>query len=134
MFNVATGLLATAPGGLVDITLISDDLGADSAAVSVFQVARLLTVIGLFPILVQHFFVRFKQEDVAREITEKASKTITMKWQDIVLTLGVAIVCSGMGDVSQIPVGTLIGSMTGCSTLNICFGWAKVPKVFRSGA
>lgn len=39
--NLPTGLLATAPGGLVDITLISEDLGANSATVSVFQITRL---------------------------------------------------------------------------------------------
>lgn len=48
-FSFATAAFATAPGGLVDMVIVSLDMGADTAIVSVMQTVRLFSIIGLFP-------------------------------------------------------------------------------------
>ncbi len=48
-----TCLLASTPGGLQEMCLLADDLGADVTSVSVLQTARLFSVILLFPIMLE---------------------------------------------------------------------------------
>ena len=47
--DFATALLASTPGGLMEISLLADDLEADAPKVAVLQTARLMIVIILFP-------------------------------------------------------------------------------------
>ena len=71
--NLPTGLLATAPGGLVDITLISEDLGANSATVSVFQITRLFSVLSLCPLLLKNIIS--KKEAAGVEVVQPLTQT-----------------------------------------------------------
>lgn len=48
-YDLVTSLFSCAPGGLVDMTLISYDMGADTSVVSVLQLVRLMSVMALFP-------------------------------------------------------------------------------------
>ncbi|MGI5896239.1 MAG: AbrB family transcriptional regulator [Oscillospiraceae bacterium] len=48
-YDLVTSLFSCAPGGLVDMTLISYDMGADTSVVSVLQLVRLISVMALFP-------------------------------------------------------------------------------------
>ncbi len=50
-YNMATCAFATAPGSMTDMAIISVDMGADTSVVSVLQLVRLITILGLFPTL-----------------------------------------------------------------------------------
>lgn len=47
----ATCILASAPGGLQEVSLMAVDLNADAPKVMVMQTTRLMVVIALFPTL-----------------------------------------------------------------------------------
>jgi membrane AbrB-like protein len=51
--DLQTALLACAPGGVIQMTVIADELGSDAVMVNVVQLARLVTTIVLFPIFVR---------------------------------------------------------------------------------
>jgi len=49
--DINTSLFAAAPGGMSDMALIAEDLGANTAQVAMLQLARILFIISLFPLL-----------------------------------------------------------------------------------
>ncbi len=49
--DINTALFASAPGGMADMALISEALGANTAQVAMLQLLRILFIISLFPIL-----------------------------------------------------------------------------------
>lgn len=58
---LGTALFACSPGGLSDMALLAEDLGVDSASVTVLQTCRLLCVLGFFPLMIRfvtQFFLR----------------------------------------------------------------------------
>jgi len=53
--DMATSLFASAPGGLTEMTLAANDLGADTPKVAILQLLRLVSVITLLPVLLRLF-------------------------------------------------------------------------------
>ncbi len=51
--GLVTSLFAFAPGGIVDISLISGDFGADTSKVALMQLVRLIGVLTIFPTLLK---------------------------------------------------------------------------------
>ena len=47
--DLATCMLASTPGGLQEMSLLSEDLGADTPKIAILQTARLMCVILMFP-------------------------------------------------------------------------------------
>ncbi len=53
--DLVTALFSSAPGGLTDMTLISDAYGADTPKVALLHLVRLLTVISVLPLVIGWF-------------------------------------------------------------------------------
>ena len=51
--DVKTALLASAPGGIQEMTLVADDLGADAGQVAILQTVRVIFVIAFMPALLK---------------------------------------------------------------------------------
>ncbi len=49
--DITTAVFASAPGGMTDMALIADELGADASKVLLLQLVRIIIVINLFPII-----------------------------------------------------------------------------------
>lgn len=47
--DINTALFSSSPGGLTDMTLISDSFGADSPKVAILQLVRLIMVLSVMP-------------------------------------------------------------------------------------
>ena len=50
--DMITALFASAPGGVTDMALIAEDMGADSVKVTGMHTVRLIGVISLYPALI----------------------------------------------------------------------------------
>lgn len=57
-FSVQTALFAASPGGMSDMSIIASELGADAPKVAVMQFLRLVSVVAVYPILID-FIRRF---------------------------------------------------------------------------
>lgn len=55
-FSLATSLLAAAPGGMADIAIMADDLGADPPQVAIMQFLRASSIVVIYPILIKLLF------------------------------------------------------------------------------
>ena len=53
--DLVTALYASAAGGITDMALISDEMGADSPKVAVIHILRLICVVTLFPTILKFF-------------------------------------------------------------------------------
>jgi hypothetical protein len=51
--DVQTALLACAPGGLTQMAIVADELGAQTFVVSLFQLTRVVCVVLFTPIIVR---------------------------------------------------------------------------------
>ena len=52
--DLVTALFSCAPGGLTDMTLIAADLGADGVKVAGMHMIRLVSVIALYPLMINY--------------------------------------------------------------------------------
>lgn len=55
-FSLMTSLLSAAPGGMSDIALMAEDLGANANEVAMMQFLRASCIIGIYPIIIKFIF------------------------------------------------------------------------------
>lgn len=145
-YDLATALFCCAPGGVVDMALISYDMGADSSVVSVFQLIRLISVISLFPHLVTRVVRLFGKrrgreredgtaaEQNAAPAEDPAPSGKCRGWKEILITIAVGGASGTVGYLLGLPAGTLVFSMAGVAAQNILFGNAYLPRPVKTGA
>lgn len=55
-FSISTALLSAAPGGMSDIAIMAEDLGANGIEVAMMQFIRASSIIVVYPLLISLFF------------------------------------------------------------------------------
>jgi membrane AbrB-like protein len=131
--NLSTALLATAPGGVSDMALIADDLGADMQTVSIMQLFRLFAVYLIFPPLLrltqktQDSKIN-KSENVDKEKPQKKDKRDI---KNCVLTVIIAFAGGYVLERTGIPAGYMVGSVVACAIFNIASGKGCIPNSWR---
>lgn len=53
--DLATALFASAPGGMTEMTLAANALGADTPKVALLHLSRLINVVALLPVVLRYF-------------------------------------------------------------------------------
>lgn len=56
-FSLITSFLSAAPGGMSDIAIMAEDLGADGSQVAMVQFIRVCFIISIYPIVIEFLFV-----------------------------------------------------------------------------
>ncbi len=132
-YSLATCVFATAPGSIVDMSIISIDMGADTSIVSVLQLVRLISILGLFPTIFGKL-IKFLQKknpgvvSATRNINSDGPKVTAEKTKkNIFITLVVAIVCGTIGYNIGIPAGALMFAMIGVAIQNVTTSTAYMP-------
>ena len=151
--DLITALFSCVPGGVVDITIISMDFGADSAQVAVLQLVRLIGVIGLFPLILgplakwvdqreKHIHSpesateKREQKEEINAILGKDKPTDSLRTATLktILTFAVSAIGGFLGYLLGIPAGALACSMIFAAIYNVASNHAKMPIAFRSVA
>lgn len=122
-FSFATAAFATAPGGIVDMTIVSMDLGADTGIVSVLQTIRLFTIIAFFPSIFSVLLDNKHESD----LSEVEPLTVEQKRGSVWKTAAVGIFGAFIGSSIGIPAGPLIGSMLLVGLQNVTTKSAVMP-------
>lgn len=52
-FDIITALFSAAAGGIADVAIIADEMGADTTKVAAVHLIRIMMVIGVYPILIK---------------------------------------------------------------------------------
>lgn len=132
-FSFATAAFATAPGGLVDMVIVSLDMGADTAIVSVMQTVRLFSIIGLFPVIFSKLLANKKSNNNV-VFEETVTKVAEQKRGRIWLTALIGIVGGTVGYFSGVPAGPLVFSMLAVGMQNISTQSAVMPVQVKQTA
>lgn len=150
--DFATALFASCPGGVTDIALIADELGADTAKVGFMQAVRLLSLLAVYPVLfsiigkkglnlpyrqlkakkagkaAQQEQEVFKEEEPAAPAPEEPAKA---RYAGYILTFSIAIAGALLGLWSGISAGALIGAMFATAAFNTFTGRLRFPNPAR---
>lgn len=130
-----TAMLGCVAGGVSDISLLSIDLGGDTAIVALMQTLRLVGVLLIFPYWVR-FFTRKEgeSEEDTRLLTGNLEPGHT--WLDrlirdervkVVFTLAVSILTGFLGKWSGMPAGAMVFAMAAVALLNINTSTCRIP-------
>lgn len=158
--DLMTSLFSTVPGGMTDVSIISQDMGADTARTAVFQLARLIGVVTFFPLIIKAVNKRINKDIVepqwGEEAADLAEVTETVKAGEqpleikssegreglvtlrksgeIGLTLLVAFISGALGKFSGVPAGTMLFSLVGVTAMKVTTNIGVVPVILKQSA
>lgn len=128
--DLCTALFATVPGGLTEMSVISEEMGADTALVSVFQLARMTVTVCVFPFFITRIMKARKAEKETVVLKKKTSlaELSGKEWMELLFTLFFAGAAGVLGRLSGFPGGVLLFSAVAVSFLQIRFGIGLLPQ------
>lgn len=127
--DLSTSLMSAVPGGISDIPIISEEMGADPTKVVAMQFIRLLFSIGVFPGIINNSF-KDKNTKINKDINmHKESKNISII--NFLNTLLIASVSGLIGKYTHLPASILLFSMIGTMSYNMLTRKAFIPLKMR---
>ena len=131
-----TSFFATAPGGIMDISLIAYDFKANTSQVALLQLIRLISVISFVPFFTKKCYERnvkrninFEQEKKTEN--EKEKKLEIKGEKSFLFTIIVGIIGGIIGYFSHLPAGTMSCSMALVAYFNVKTQKAYMPIPLR---
>lgn len=129
--DLMTSLMSAVPGGMTDIPIISEEMGADSSKVAVLQFIRLIFGIGVFPSMISKVSNLKQYQDEEETEGYKRTTTNTKGTSYLILTIIVASIFGTIGKLSNIPSATLVFSMFSVIVLKLKTEKACMPTWMR---
>ncbi len=140
-YSFSTSMLATVPGGIVDMSLISLDLDAQPQVVAALQLERLVLIMTIFPFLLKKT-ISAKQKRIPSPASpaqgEEAQTTVKpVAWtiKNLLVTLLASAAIGYLLFWFNVPAGAIVGALIGAAGFNILSnGRAHVPVSLKSTA
>jgi len=136
-----TALFCAAPGGMSDMGLIAEDLGANMGIVSILQLSRILGVFIIYPPIIRALakrgIIHPKEEapgEVARAVDPRqVTPRSPLKQRAIGVVIMMAASATGgiLVMLTGLPAGALIGAMIASALVSILVPQAYFPKSIR---
>lgn len=120
-----TAFLSCLPGGIMDVSLMAIDMGAQSDVVATIQTARLMGILVILPLWISFWVKRYGHAPEKKSISKDSINQMTSKlspkkqWINNGFILVVATIGGMIGLWSGIPVGALIVSLLSSSFLKM---------------
>ena len=131
-----TSFFATAPGGIMDISLIAYDFKANTSQVALLQLIRLISVISFVPFFTKKCYERSKnkkvnfEKKIENEI-DKEEKVLNKSERSLAFTLVIGIIGGIIGYFSHLPAGTMSFAMAFVAFFNVKTQKAYMPLPLR---
>lgn len=132
--NLATALLATAPGGVSDMALIAEDFGADMRIVSIMQMFRMFGIYLVFPPILRCTQKKGTGKRAAagqRHSPKEQLNDTKNSWKYCLTTITAAFAGGALFNMAGIPAGYMVGSVVFCAVLNITKNRGYIPGDWR---
>ena len=143
--------LAAAPGGLTDMSIIAQDVGADLVSVTILQLLRMLLTLALFPLIARR---GMRKDEIHSAGTKVSTKDIIDNYRPSKLFPGIqkkikliisprfliAISSATAGGICgrllSIPAGGMLGAMFATAAISIFGGieFGQTPQFLKSFA
>lgn len=132
-----TAFLCCLPGGIMDVSLMAIDMGAQSDIVATIQMARLMGILLILPLWIS-FWVKSaigkpKKSDVFLETPQQTTNSLSpvKQWFNNILVLLVATIGGFIGLWLDIPVGALIIALIFSSALKMTVNTVQLTSGIR---
>ncbi len=113
--DLITALLSCLPGGIMDVSLISIDMGAQAEIVATMQLARLVGMLLILPYWIAFILKRLGKDEKPETVETAVSKPLPFGTnRELTNNLLILLVAGGgglLGTYLQVPVGALIFSL-----------------------
>lgn len=135
--DLLSALFAAVPGGMSDMSIISSEMGADTSTVAIFQLARLIGVISLFPFLIREVHKKMSSHEELNNKNITPHKNTTVKkaknydLNEVLISLIIAFIFGFIGKLTGIPAGTMIFSLIGISLMKIFKDKGYMPLILK---
>jgi membrane AbrB-like protein len=122
------------PGGVTDTPIVAAEMGADTPAVAILQLARYIMGIALFPPMILAYdsvCTKRRQPEsdtVADGTSVKRETSGASSWQAFLCTMIAACIGGFAGRLSHIPAGTFLFSIIAVMILKLKFDFAFLPS------
>ena len=136
-FDYTTAFFASTPGGVTDMALIADELGADTTYVSILQLSRLIGIIIIMPALLRHLYRKGKitASPDLQTIDNAGNYTTEMSKKKRALRIGgsllVAVLGGVLGVMVGLPAGAMVGALLFTATFSVTTHKAYFPTKIR---
>ena len=135
-FSLITALLAVTPGGITNIPLIAADMGGDPAIVAIFQSARLIIGVGVFPIFIDFLAKKRSKTDENIENSSRApeAKKLVMnmtRYLELVIIILIAALAGWFANTLGIPSAYLVLPVLLCIGAKLIRTKAGAPDLLR---
>lgn len=132
--DLVTAFLSALPGGIMDVSLMSLDMGAQSEIVATMQTTRLVGMLIILPNWIRLILFQIKQKS-ERTIGVNTQKKLKTKeafgWRQNSLVLMGSAIGGIIGFMTHLPVGTLIFSLIVSTILKIKLKTKKLSPSIR---
>ncbi len=133
--DIITSLFSSSPGGLSDMGLLAEDLGANPAYVTILQLVRVLTIYFFMPTIIGKIFAR-QMEANKGNVRKPEPKKEDLSWKEKITrflhTVAVGSVGGAILYFLNVSSGAMIGSMIAVAAYNVITGRAYCPKSVRN--
>ena len=138
--SLITALLANAPGGIQELSLLSADMGGDTAMVTTLQLFRRIISVTMLPVFIEWFSKRDKKKTPAangeEQLTEEEKPTVEStprisKKLSIVLMAVSSLVLGSIFHFLNFPSGAMIGAMLAIILLSVNKLSIRLPRTIR---
>lgn len=133
--DLVTALLSCMPGGIMDVSLISIDMGAQAEIVATMQLIRLVSILLILPAWINFLLRRFDKDYAVTSEKSTLKKVIPIgvntRVMNDFLVLLIASLGGLLGVYLKIPVGALILSLMASSVLKLTKNTAQLNPFIR---
>ena len=142
--DLTTALFSCSPGGMADMAIIADEMGANAVYIVVLQLSRILFIYIALPPVFRRRLKKDQENQLAEALldgivsdeTEKeagAKVTLTLRQKTIrfIATMAAGISFGFLFWQLGVKAGALLGSMIGVAVLNMATGFTFFPKQFN---
>ena len=148
--NIATAMFASSPGGMSDMALLAEDMGANSSYVTLLQLIRLLTIYTFMPGIIKGFarkeaaqitvqqaveqsMEEQKEAELLGEVEEAPPEfSFKIRTRRFIVTLLIAAVGGGLFHWLGVTAGAMLGAMLAVAIFNITTGYVHYPPAARN--
>jgi len=123
-----TSLLSCAPGGIVEMSLLSYEFNANTSHITILQMMRLITALGVFPSLTRAYLNKYangNSTEQTQENTPDLQQNVSIR-RSVIPTFLVLAAGGVIGNYSGLPAGVLTGSMLFVAAFQIKTGRASM--------
>lgn len=129
--DLLSSLMGCIPGGVTEIVIMADQLGADVPAVAVMQLSRLIFSLLFFPSLIK--YLTRNDEPYTEHLDQRLGGQQTVRMgKRILYTMAVGTIAGLTGSfIPFIPVPAMLSSMLAVSAANMFVSKTHFPRAFR---